>query len=133
MVEAKKRPATLPIMNPKKRPASSTATSSKIEVVAKVTGNKKSAASAMAASGLKAALCECAAFGRLYTTYATKQSYICVNKDGKKVLLVSVGQTMSANHSNVLKKLVEWLQGSPVGLTKEEVIAKRNSLVNDDA
>jgi hypothetical protein len=56
-----------------------------------------------------------------------------VNKDGKKELLLSVGQTMSANHSNVLKKLVEWLQGSPVGLTKEEVIAKRNSLVNDDA
>ena len=134
IVEAKKRPATLPIMIPKKRPASSvTATSSKADLVPEITGNKKSTASAMAASEPKAALCECAAFGRLYTTYATKQSYICVNKDGKKVLLAAVSQTMSADHSNVLTKLVEWLQSSPVGLTKEEVIAKRNSLVNDDA
>ena len=128
IVEAKKRPATLPIMNPKKRPASSvTATSSK------PTGNKKPTARLLAASGPKAALCECAAFGRLYTTYATKQSYICVNKDGKKVLLVAVPQTMSPDHGNVLNKLVEWLQSSSAKLTKEEVIAKRNSLVNDDA
>ena len=128
IVEAHKRPATLPIVNPKKRPASSVTTSSCTpDIFQEITGNKK------AASGPKAAPCHCVSFGRLYTTYATKQSYVCVKKEGKKVLLVSVSQTMSADHANVLKKLVEWLQSCPVGLTKAEVIAKRDALVHHDA
>lgn len=122
LVESKKKPAALPILEEKKKFVKAT----KVIVMKKSVPSKHTVKKKPAASGF-----ECAAFGRLYTTFATKQSYACVLQNGKKVLLVAISERMSPNHAQILELLMEWLQGSNGDVTKEDVLAKRSALLHD--
>lgn len=71
------------------------------------------------------------AFGRLYLTLASTQSYIQVMKEdvGKKVLLVSVPAGKAQNHQHVIAELARWISKQDGSLTKEAVIAKKDKLL----
>lgn len=64
------------------------------------------------------------AFGLLYLTFASKQSYIRMGQE--KRLLVGCSQTQSPHHSLVIHELCTWICGKDSSLTKQQVIEKRN-------
>ena len=68
-----------------------------------------------------------ASFGPLYVTTAKAQSYIQHKVDGAKRLLVSISAKASDRHQELIRQVAAFAAES--GLTKEDVVAHRDSLV----
>ena len=68
------------------------------------------------------------AFGHLYITCATAQSYIQYKDGDKKVLLAAISKNKVADHAATCILLAKWICKQSGSLTKDAVIAKRNSM-----
>ena len=68
------------------------------------------------------------AFGPLFLTLATKQSYIQYVPEGgaQKVLLVGCSSHQCPSHPEFIKELAAWIASKPGNLSKERVVAQRN-------
>ena len=68
------------------------------------------------------------AFGPLFLTLATKQSYIQYVPEGgaQKVLLVGCSSHQCPSHPEFIKELAAWIASKPGTISKERVVAQRN-------
>ena len=69
------------------------------------------------------------AFGKLYITRASKQSYIQIDVSGKKTLLVALSTGAFPLHNQDILKIASWVCSQGPSLTKDGVLRYRAAMV----
>ena len=67
-------------------------------------------------------------FGKLFVAQATSQSYVQYKLENKKVLLVAMSQLAFPEHKCQIVQLARWICQQGVGLTKDDVLAQRETM-----